>query len=540
MSSLIFPKLAGLDISVKRTPVFATKIQTSSSGKEQRASFQAFPRYRYELRMNFLRQANSYNTVSDEAATLMNFLAQHRGAWDSFLFADPYDSSDTAMGFGVGNGSTVSFQLQRREPGTYTTVLGTFPVPSTPRTNLILNSNAFSLWITYTGVAVTDNQAVAPNGTVTASRITYNGTGAAGGDRFAGSTNSVVLGTTYTSSIWLRADAPVNLVLENNNGGVLPIQVTTQWQRFSVTSVVTGTPLQVWIHGAASNNAAFTVYAWGGQAESGSSATENITTASSAVTVTPSYYPGTDSFEPVTEIAPGLQVYRQDWQGNQLLYPTPRTNLVKYSEQQSGGIGWNTGTGITGTVDVITAPDGTTTADRLVYNGTGTAGGDRLFSTTAGNTVVGGLYTTSIWLKALAPVTLRMMNDGGSVVINVTTNWQRFSLTVTGTGGANQVWLAGDGSSNAAFTLYAWGAQAETGPVATAYIQTVAAAVTVTDYTLGSNGLITFVTAPASGAVLTWTGGSYRRCRFGGDSAEIEQMLAGAWDGGTIKLISVK
>ena len=65
---------------MKRSEVYATKIQTASSGRELRASFQSTPIYHYELRLNFLRQA-AYNTIVDEVATLKTFFDTMLGAW---------------------------------------------------------------------------------------------------------------------------------------------------------------------------------------------------------------------------------------------------------------------------------------------------------------------------------------------------------------------------------------------------------------------------------------------------------------------------
>lgn len=87
MSSLVFPSMAGLDIAIKRMPVYATKIQTASSGKELRASFQSTPRFRYSLPLNFLRQA-VLNMDADEAAQLLAFFDTHKGRWDSFWLPD--------------------------------------------------------------------------------------------------------------------------------------------------------------------------------------------------------------------------------------------------------------------------------------------------------------------------------------------------------------------------------------------------------------------------------------------------------------------
>lgn len=100
MSGSTFPSLPGLGINVSRTPVYATNILTSASGKEQRASYWSTPRYRYTLALNFVRQANySPNTASDEMATLIAFIDSVKGAWDTFYFTDPYDSSTKTVRF---------------------------------------------------------------------------------------------------------------------------------------------------------------------------------------------------------------------------------------------------------------------------------------------------------------------------------------------------------------------------------------------------------------------------------------------------------
>ena len=88
MSNLVFPSLPGLDIAVKRTSVFATKVQTSASGKELRARFQSSPRYRYTLPMNFLRQS-VLNSSTDEVSQLLSIFSTGSGKWDSFWMTDP-------------------------------------------------------------------------------------------------------------------------------------------------------------------------------------------------------------------------------------------------------------------------------------------------------------------------------------------------------------------------------------------------------------------------------------------------------------------
>lgn len=110
MSNAVFPSLPGLKWSAKRSPEFSTTIKTSVSGREYRAANMAYPRYRYRLAYEFLRD---FRTGVDELRTLVGFFTARQGAFDSFLFTDPNDSSVTTETFGTGNGTTTAFQLVR-------------------------------------------------------------------------------------------------------------------------------------------------------------------------------------------------------------------------------------------------------------------------------------------------------------------------------------------------------------------------------------------------------------------------------------------
>lgn len=59
----------------------------------------------------------------------------------------------------------------------------------------------------------------------------------------------------------------------------------------------------------------------------------------------------------------------------------------------------------------------------------------------------------------------------------------------------------------------------------------------VTGWTLNADGTITFTNAPASGAVLTWTGQYYYRCRFADDRITPKEMMQGIWELGRCELI---
>lgn len=48
----------------------------------------------------------------------------------------------------------------------------------------------------------------------------------------------------------------------------------------------------------------------------------------------------------------------------------------------------------------------------------------------------------------------------------------------------------------------------------------------VAGYTVGATGIVTFTTAPAAGAELTWSGTYYYRCRFDQDAADFEEFMS--------------
>ena len=49
------------------------------------------------------------------------------------------------------------------------------------------------------------------------------------------------------------------------------------------------------------------------------------------------------------------------------------------------------------------------------------------------------------------------------------------------------------------------------------------------DYTIGSTGIVTFTTAPAPAAALTWTGCYYWPCNFDDDSISMSKIFVGGW-----------
>jgi hypothetical protein len=99
--------LPGLKMECTRTPVYATLIQTSSSGKEGRAVFQSTPRYKFSLAFEFLRSPARGGIYTTEAQALVDFFDLQKGRFDTFTFYDPllvetYGRSGTAGAGGSG------------------------------------------------------------------------------------------------------------------------------------------------------------------------------------------------------------------------------------------------------------------------------------------------------------------------------------------------------------------------------------------------------------------------------------------------------
>ena len=112
-----------------------------------------------------------------------------------------------------------------------------------------------------------------------------------------------------------------------------------------------------------------------------------------------------------------------------------RTNLLAQSEEFRVANGWGAGviggSTATQTSNYGTAPNGTTTADRIQLALNSQAYADWVRPTSG--FVVGQSYTYSIYLKSLTgSTTLEFMNDGsGSVLKTITTEWVRYSHSFT-------------------------------------------------------------------------------------------------------------
>ena len=151
------------------------------------------------------------------------------------------------------------------------------------------------------------------------------------------------------------------------------------------------------------------------------------------------------------------------WSKMKAVYPfvTDNRNSMSYTEDFTNAY-WSK-SGATVTANNITAPDGTMTADRVVYGTTN----NYVYGV---STLLGGIGTQSFYVKGTAGETL-YADDGytSAPLITLTGNWQRVEFTTTRPSGQTHGILIGTYSGASARTIWLWGAQVDAAATATTY-----------------------------------------------------------------------
>jgi hypothetical protein len=272
--------------------------------------------------------------------------------------------------------------------------------------NLLLASEQFdsASW-TKTDATVAANTEEAPNGTDTADTLTASG---ANGTALQSYT---ALAVPYVFSVWLKRKTGTGTIeIAADNGTYTAVTITSDWALYTVTQTPAAGSKSAGIRIVTS---ADEVYAWGA----------SLTRADLG----------------------GMQA-------NASAYPyyNPSTvkNLVGFTELLTTG--W-TNTNTTDTQVAVPAPNGSPNSIDVAA----TAGNGTLLASLA---LLASPYTFSIWLKRKTGTgTVEITVDGTTyAAVAVTSEWQRFSTTLTPSSGTKTPGLRIVTSGDA---VYAWGAQ---------------------------------------------------------------------------------
>lgn len=133
-----------------------------------------------------------------------------------------------------------------------------------------------------------------------------------------------------------------------------------------------------------------------------------------------------------------------------------RGNLIRMSETLGNAV-WSKTAGVTSTNGTHLGPNGVMNACKVVYDGAGVAGDDRIYNDGGGISENGVVYAATIWLRADVETNVRLLlKPGTNQDITVDSVWRQFSSLSTGDGANSlQYFIRSPAGVNSSFTVYA-------------------------------------------------------------------------------------
>lgn len=118
-------------------------------------------------------------------------------------------------------------------------------------------------------------------------------------------------------------------------------------------------------------------------------------------------------------------------------------------------------------------------------------------------------------------------------------SWDSFLFTdFSDNNVTDQLIGVGDGTTKTFQLTRVWGSHAEPCTNINQIVNIKRNNVVVTNYTVSSMGLVTFITAPSAGQNVTWTGSYYYRARFSDDYIDADALWDDAWEAKKVELVA--
>lgn len=301
----------GLDWQFHRIPEDSTQKFESASLKRVRAQYAQFPRQKFQLAWNYLKDNAADIPASTSPYTdfqdLYGFWLQME-RYQSFLLdlssitQQASDKTVVDQFLGFANGSLTTFQLVHNLGRGGSEIIQNVDLTSLvvlaggTFENLLMYSEQIdnAVW-TKNQCTISANSDTDPNGGSTADKLTGTGSNGYAQQTFTLPANTAT-NQQYTFSVWLRAASAVTIDINIYNQalgavrGSTTCSLTTSWQRFSVTaSVATGDTALNCLVGGNTNlitSSSPVVSIWGAQLEPAASMSAYLTTTSMAFSYT--------------------------------------------------------------------------------------------------------------------------------------------------------------------------------------------------------------------------------------------------------------